>query len=215
MDDHEVETHVHRGMTITIYHDQDAESPRDWDNFGEMYCVINRDYVLGDHQVNLEHYDSWEQIVEEMVADHGATVVLPLDVHDNWQPSMSIGQVPDDLWGDRIEGWVCDDKAKRKELGFTERDHFGRNGLCDEFVVQLLKGEVETYSRYMSGEVYGYVVTDEDGIDYGSCWGFYGTEDALHEARAEADYAADKVKEALDVRMAEEAEASVTYAWNG
>lgn len=37
----------YKGYTIKIYHDEDAESPRDWDNLGEMVC-FHRRYNLGD-----------------------------------------------------------------------------------------------------------------------------------------------------------------------
>lgn len=66
----------------------------------------------------------------------------------------------------------------------------------------LMKAETETYDMYLTGDVYGYVVErlepvdpddedadliDEDereGEDVDSCWGFYGLQDTIEEARS-------------------------------
>ena len=43
-----IETHEHRGFTIKICHDPDAESPREWSNLGTMACWHRRYNELGD-----------------------------------------------------------------------------------------------------------------------------------------------------------------------
>ena len=50
-----------------------------------------------------------------------------------------------------------------------------------EMATKVLKGEVEEYSQYVNGEVYGYLIYNKeeqydcpDSID--SCWGFIGDE---------------------------------------
>lgn len=54
-----------------------------------------------------------------------------------------------------------------------------------------LLNEVKTYDRYLSGDVYGYVIKDMDCNELSSSWGFYGfnqcKEDALAEAKCIAD----------------------------
>lgn len=42
-------TFIHNGYTVKIIQDQDAESPRDWDNAGKMVCWHGR-YTLGDER---------------------------------------------------------------------------------------------------------------------------------------------------------------------
>tara|TARA_R110002072_G_scaffold91307_2_gene203710 strand:+ start:423 stop:1100 length:678 start_codon:yes stop_codon:yes gene_type:complete len=44
-----VHTEQHNGCLISIYHDDDPESPRAWDNLGTMACWHRR-YHLGDEQ---------------------------------------------------------------------------------------------------------------------------------------------------------------------
>lgn len=57
-----------------------------------------------------------------------------------------------------------------------------------EAVVDHLRNEVQTFSDYVSGAVYGYVVEDENGNQIDSCWGFIGDYDGycLTEARSAA-----------------------------
>jgi len=49
--------------------------------------------------------------------------------------------------------------------------------------LKIAQGEVETYDQFLRGEVYGYKI-DEDGD---SCWGFYGVEDCLEDAKSAVD----------------------------
>jgi hypothetical protein len=50
-----------------------------------------------------------------------------------------------------------------------------------ERIEGYLKGEVETYDKYLTGDVYGFNIVreDEDGeeVHIDSCWGFYGYDD--------------------------------------
>lgn len=43
-------------------------------------------------------------------------------------------------------------------------------------VKQIIEGELETYTKYANGEIYGYTLYDEDGEEIDSCWGFYDVE---------------------------------------
>lgn len=49
-----------------------------------------------------------------------------------------------------------------------------------------LRQEVETYDQYLTGDVYGYVVTDENGDETDSCWGMFGLDYVREEATAAA-----------------------------
>jgi hypothetical protein len=58
-------------------------------------------------------------------------------------------------------------------------------------VYEMLRAEVETYDNYLTGNVYGFKITDAEGTDIDSCWGFYGDYSgeygALTEARSIVD----------------------------
>ena len=42
------------------------------------------------------------------------------------------------------------------------------------------------YDQYLTGQVYGYVVEDQERNRLDSCWGFYGIEDVKAEAKQAA-----------------------------
>ena len=61
------------------------------------------------------------------------------------------------------------------------------------------EGEISEWKAWAEGEVYGYVVKDEDGNHVDSCWGFYG-EEGRKDAESQAEsmiehYEAEEKKE--------------------
>ena len=40
-------------------------------------------------------------------------------------------------------------------------------------VEEVLKAEVKVFDKYLTGQVYGYVIEDEEEEHVDSCWGFY------------------------------------------
>lgn len=44
--------------------------------------------------------------------------------------------------------------------------------------------KVEEWNQYLSGDVWGFVIEDENGNHVDSCWGFYGREYAEQEAKS-------------------------------
>ena len=54
-------------------------------------------------------------------------------------------------------------------------------------VEDILKSELKTYNQYIEGEVYGYMI-EKDGEDMDSCWGYYGEDVCLEEAKRTVDF---------------------------
>jgi hypothetical protein len=44
------------------------------------------------------------------------------------------------------------------------------------YAEEMLNSEVEEYDKYLTGEVYGYVLSDRFGNETDSCWGFFGSD---------------------------------------
>ena len=49
---------------------------------------------------------------------------------------------------------------------------------------EIAQSDVEVFTSYLNGSVYGYVV--DDHVE--SCWGFYDTEEAMREAKEVVDH---------------------------
>ena len=46
-----------------------------------------------------------------------------------------------------------------------------------------LRSELETYTAYLNGDVFGFVVETEDGEELDSCWGYYDRDDCERTAQ--------------------------------
>jgi hypothetical protein len=76
-----VHTEVYKGYTIEIYQDDCGESPREWDNLGEMICFHKR-YDLGDRHSYTVHQANELAGKREMI-------VVPLYLYDHSGITMS------------------------------------------------------------------------------------------------------------------------------
>ncbi|MAT51153.1 MAG: hypothetical protein CMK32_08220 [Porticoccaceae bacterium] len=57
-----------------------------------------------------------------------------------------------------------------------------------EYAVDILKSEVEVYDQYLTGDIWGYVIEDEEGNHIDSCWSMLGREYCEEEAKSQAEW---------------------------
>lgn len=169
---------TYKGHVIKIYHDPDAESPREWSNLGKLICWHRR-YRLGDsHQ-----FESPEAFLRDLadVSDHcdlsmdklreraeRKAILLPVFLYDHSGLAMNtIGfHCP---WDSGQVGFVYATlEAVRTEFGVKRVTKALREKAED-----ILRGEIATYDAYLGGRVYGYVI-EQDGEEVDACWGFVG-----------------------------------------
>lgn len=158
-------------------------------SYEAMQYIIDNEYG-GQHLANVEHNRTLTRATcrtckgegERMVSveryfkeTEGATVVLPVEVFNDWRPRLGIASS-----FDRASGVVFDTPQGRKDTGVEPGN-----------IKQCLRDELEHYANALSGEVFGYIITidgDEHHPDLaqgGSCWGFVGEEDYVLEAGVE------------------------------
>ena len=172
------------GVKLYMMQDPDAESPReDCENFGTMVCWHKR-YNLGedhDFKTPQDFLEWWKENGEggEMLAlglyDHsGITMYCGNGPH--WQDSAG--------WDSGQVGWIyvtakqIRDNWSCKRINKKTRAHG----------VENLRGEVEAYDQFLTGDVWGYEIEDEDGEHLDSCWGFFGHDYAKGEAMEQFEY---------------------------
>ncbi|WP_197922759.1 hypothetical protein [Thiosulfatihalobacter marinus] len=184
---------AHRGHTIKIYHDPDAESPREWSNLGTLICWHRR-YRLGDSHSfdspeaflrDLSGISAQSDLSMDQLRDRAErkSVLLPVFLYDHSGLAMNtIGfHCP---WDSGQVGYVYVTlEAVRKEFGVKRVTKALREKAAD-----ILRGEIVSYDAYLGGRVYGYVI-EQDGEEIDACWGFVGDYelDCLSEARAVVD----------------------------
>jgi hypothetical protein len=167
---------TYKGCKIELVYDDSPESPREWDNVGTMVCWHRR-YNL----------------------------VLPLYLYDHSGISISTGKFSCPWDSGRVGFIYCSKERARQEWGEKYSP-----GITDDAIfakaLACLESEVSAYDSYLQGDVVGYVASDPDGEELGSCWGFYPDADyatqwdyAIGEARAYIDrWAEEQAAEALE-----------------
>ena len=102
-------------------------------------------------------------------------VSLPLWVYEHSGITMSCGDRSypyNDRWDSSCAGWIVMSKdSVMDHLAATEENWRTK-------AIECMRGEVELYDHWLTGNVYGYTLLEETAPDewteVDSCWGFYG-----------------------------------------
>lgn len=177
----------YKGYTIEIVSDDDPQNPRtDWEPAGVMCCWHSR-YNLGDmdgHRPISSRYSEPIDLLYELAGIDREE--YQEKQYDHSGISMNVGG-PTCRWDGSRVGWI-----------FITKDKIEAEGWTKEQATKYLEGEVETYSQYLEGDVWGWRVEDEDGDIVESCYGYYGddgVEDAIAEGKATIDRLCKKAQE--------------------
>jgi len=161
------------GLVAHIYQDFAPVSPAEWDNLGEITYNKAARYVLGTHPKSAEQ----DAEIARMVRD-GEAYGLPVwaYVHSGSTIKAALTNPFGCPWDSGRSGWayVMKDKALKE---------FGRKLPSRKLkfrILDVLKGEVETFNQWLNGDVYGYRI-ELNGEQVDSCWGMYGLEETVKE----------------------------------
>ena len=204
-------------MQYKIEQDTDImDSPRDWDNLGIMVCW-HRNYNLGDEQPK-ETLGVWlsgmmfENDLECMdqngyYTEHWEDFIWDLENDDNDAIDKAWGLLDDKIF--MLSLFIYDHSGitmnttgfhcpwDSGQVGFIYvtksdiRSEWGKQRISSklrETVFNNLRAEVETYDQYLTGDVWGYTITDRHGDIVDSCWGFYGYDYCKQEAQSQMEY---------------------------
>jgi len=187
----------YKGYKISILPDTCAEDPRTaFDNQGTMACFAKR-HTLGDskkvHLIDSEDFNGWAEMRKYIEKELDAAVVLPIYMYSHGGETISTSPFSCP-WDSGQIGFIFISKEKVREEYSVKR--ISKELL--EKVTKILQSEVETYDQYITGDVYGYKIMNNQDEDeeIDSCWGFYGSE---HEKSGLLEYA----KNAIDCQIKE------------
>jgi hypothetical protein len=175
-------TETENGYRLKIIADNDAESPRDWDNGAVMVCEHRR-YNLGDDdgadlardavRSSRDYRPSWESDDNPKGLDLSEPndlwnaiqrcsdiIACPLYLYDHSGITISMGRGGNPFscpWDSGMVGFI-----------FMTKDMILKNWMLPETTrltpalkakaLDLMQGETETYDMFLTGDVYGYVV---------------------------------------------------------
>jgi len=186
---YEIESIEYKGHSIVIENDPDPINPRtEWDNLTEIHCCSNR-YYLGEH-----NHASWDDC-NKAIAEHkrNGAMVFDLYAYIHGGTALSLGDfhnAPLPQGHAQFDSGKCGFVVVPKK-GIME--NWGKKNWTkklQEKAYDVAKGDVETFHKYLNGEVYGYNVDDNEE----SCSGYYSIEDAIAEAKSIVDYYVKKTK---------------------
>lgn len=145
---------------IEIWHDDCADSPREWDNLGE-FCIYSNRNFQNESEFNPDDDDfSFKSLKNEYV-------MLPVSVYDHSGVSIYIG-APCDRWDSCCIGYyICSKDKIRSEYGvkrITKK--------LVEKVKRRMESEVETFNAWVNGYVYGFTLV-HNGEEEDSMGGFF------------------------------------------
>lgn len=175
---------------IEVERDELPMNPRTWDNLGTMVCFHNR-YNLGDDtDYRSSDYDTWDELKQGIIENEGEVFILPLYLYDH--SGITISTSPFScIWDSGQIGFIFISKHKVKKECIDESK-----------VVEYLKGEVETYDKYLTGEVYQYTISKVGTCDLGhehseeieNCGGYFDEDECMSEAEKIVMYRIQKKK---------------------
>lgn len=184
---------------VKIQYDTDRQNPyTDWDMFGTL--LTKNEYLGGEdfdtagetgdpftdfamwlyNNGHVPYSSAWLDYPDEYsdAQYNRALNRLVKWAEDNviWQPVYIYSHSGDTIntspfgcrWDSGQIGYIFVFKEQaRKEFGHITKKVYER---CQG----LLKGTIETLDMYLTGDVYGCIIEDEEGEEIDSCWGFYG-----------------------------------------
>jgi len=184
--------------TVKIVQDSCIDSPREWDNLARMIFTGGHSHLGDKHGVDFNQFfesrqdfiDKGEQIVRKHFGD--VVICYPVHLYEHSGTSISISDsYPYNCrWDSGTIGFAI---VTKEDI----RKNFGIKRVTKEYIDKadrILKGEVETLNQYVMGEVYGFIIEDENGEHIDSCYGFYGSD---IEENGIADYLEKKYIKAL------------------
>ena len=178
-----LKTEKYKGHIIEIYQDVDPISPREDDNICVIHTAHKR-YNFGD----VDH-SSLESIKKaEKEAEDNGDIILPLYMYDHSGVTISLNPFSCPWDSGQVGIVVVSRKKILEEFGgkkFTAK--------LKEKALKIAENEVKDLDSYIRGDIYGFVIDNSDDSD-DSCWGFYGEEEALSEAKGIVDYRVENVE---------------------
>lgn len=156
---------------VELFYDADSDSPADWGNF--TLETFGRDKVT---DVDVDQYLTESGKMKPSIqAKLKAGTAFLVDYFEHGQCKYSVAGGHRDRW----------DTSPNAGIIFLEK-HL-TDGASFEERKQIAEQELETYTLWANGEVYGYTITDNQGNVADSLCGLYDLEAVAENIKMEVD----------------------------
>ena len=168
---------------LIIRQEANPQNPRENDNLGVMAYKHSR-YTLGEEEISdpiewleeklgLQPKNEYtnERLEELEARFFEEYIALPLYLYDH--SGITMKTTPFGCrWDSGKVGYIYQTKAKIREWYDWKVITAKRREQIEGYLVN----EVKEFDQYITGDVYGFEVQDENGKHVDSCGGFYGTD---------------------------------------
>jgi hypothetical protein len=172
---------------LEIRYDSDAESPRDWSNAG-YFITVERNCYSPDKEASLEYAvkstGEYVNSCDEHIAEikkyletsfsEKVLYIAPVSKYEHSGVIYRRGERHG--WDEGVVGfYIITDKTwsenvDKNDTWKGDKEHMDHAERC-------IDAELETYTQWANGEVYGFILYNKDGEHEDSCWGFYSLDD--------------------------------------
>ena len=155
------------GNVLTVKYDECPDSPRNWDNLSTFVTFESRNY-----SPDKNDFESFQELYEMVQSDKYIYSLVEKYEHSAVSYYRHNGSLRCQ-WDSGVVGIIFVSKEDIRKNYNVKRV----TKKILEKVYNVFDGELETYTDYCNGAVYGYVIENMEGEIIDSCWGFYGYDD--------------------------------------
>lgn len=162
------------GFSASLYADEDATSPADWDQLGTLYAAEMRygsvrSYIESVTNAADNPEDAYQQALE---AVKGGGIAIGLSFTSERDGSCFPCAFEPDCDG---YAWVTADQLRRE---YSQKRISAKTR---QTATDCLKAQAKAWDQWVSGQVYWYSIEGPDGFDGDSLCGLYGYDYAVEE----------------------------------
>lgn len=178
-----IATVPYKNYIIKIYPDELFEAPNKWNDpecflvgYHRDFCVEKNEIITKEQAISI----FTGEISEKEILDKYYCFRLEAYIHSGvWLAFSEEGNFPDRRWDVSQIGLVLVNKYIQ-----------GKRAITKDTAKKYAKDLIDTWNDYLSGNVYGFEITAENGKEVDSCWGFYGDweKNCLKEAQSVVDH---------------------------
>jgi hypothetical protein len=148
-----------------------VENPRSWNNLGKVILFESRKHLGDDHKLRATDYTSWEENKKAVCKAYNVAVIKPIYMYSH--SGETIATTPFSCpWDSYQIGWILITKE-------SLRENFSIKRITQSLKIigeTIMEGEIKTLNYFISGEVYGFTIEDENGNKEDNMCGFYGSD---------------------------------------
>lgn len=160
-------------LDYRIVSDTTPMSPREWDNVSILALFHGRYALANEHGYRSSDYEGWDEM-RAAIADDGGVHIIPVFMYDHGSVTLATGE---------RNPFSCPWDSGQIGFAFTTKEKMEYVGAPEDRVESIIEAEVQEYSKYLSGDAWGYEVLDDEGNVIDSCYGFLGYDVAEEAAR--------------------------------